>query len=268
VLNRIVKYLTTNLFLSLFTNKHNLSKTKKINNNFTKKNLNKVPFFEGLNLKSYGNLYVFSKSLSSSKFNINSILPFNPYFFKNNFLINLLITYNNQNHTNLNVPKINTKFISSTEVNYLYNNFLPKNLKHSTKNINLNLNLLYKFYTHNYFPIVFNFNLENNNINSKQSRWLVRNSLLGDSFITNSFLFTQSKKLIGLSTFGKEFSKDTLWLPTKTSKQSSLESSHHLNNLNSFLKYNYTNYNLNFLTNNKIRHSSLNYLNFFENSRL
>jgi hypothetical protein len=50
-----------------------------------------------------------------------------------------------------------------------------------------------------------------NNLNvSKEQRWLTKNSLLSESIIHNSFLISQSKKLIGSGFLDKDFSTKTL----------------------------------------------------------
>jgi hypothetical protein len=45
---------------------------------------------------------------------------------------------------------------------------------------------------------------------AKQQRWLTKNSLLNESIMPNSFLVTQSKKLIGLGFLDKDFTDKTL----------------------------------------------------------
>jgi hypothetical protein len=101
---------------------------------------------------------------------------------------------------------------------------------------------------------------------AKQQRWLTRNSLLSESVIPNSFLITQAKKLIGQSTLNKDFTSKTLWLPTKSSKLSSIESSIYFNNINNQLFS--TQRNDFFLKNNQLLQNNFDSINFFENSRL
>merc|ERR1711862_362104 len=82
----------------------------------------------------------------------------------------------------------------------------------------------------------------------------------------NSFLITQSKKLIGLGFLDKDFADKTLWLPTKSSKLSSIESLNYFNNLsNQIFK---KKIDKPFLQLNKLQQSEFINLNFFENSRL
>jgi hypothetical protein len=115
-------------------------------------------------------------------------------------------------------------------------------------------------------PTTFNFNIENNLSIAKQQRWLVRNSLLTESIIPNSFLITQSKKLIGSGVLDKDFTNKTLWLPTKSSKLSSIESLTYFNNLSNQLFKN--NFSKNYLNTNNLEQADFTNLNFFENSRL
>jgi len=65
----------------------------------------------------------------------------------------------------------------------------------------------------------------------------------------------------------KDFSNNTLWLPTKTSKLSSLESSVYLNNLNLNLQTNSLNTKLPYYKVGNLYQSNFRNLNFFENSR-
>lgn len=77
-------------------------------------------------------------------------------------------------------------------------------------NINSSLNDITRLYKMYKYPAVFNFNISANLEMAKQQRWVSRNSLLNESFITNSFLITQSKKLIGLGTLDNEFSSKNI----------------------------------------------------------
>jgi hypothetical protein len=82
------------------------------------------------------------------------------------------------------------------------------NLKVRSANINLQklhqTSMLHKSLT------FFNFNIEKNLNISKQQRWLVKNSLLSESIIPNSFLITQVKKLLGSGILDKDFTNKSL----------------------------------------------------------
>jgi hypothetical protein len=82
----------------------------------------------------------------------------------------------------------------------------------------------------------------------------------------NSFLITQSKKLLGSGFLDKNISDKTLWLPAKLSKLSSIESSTYLNNLSSQLFK--TSVESNSFKVNNLNQAFLQNINFFENSRL
>jgi hypothetical protein len=141
-----------------------------------------------------------------------------------------------------------------------------RNYNFNVKNLKVSLSELRSMQKLNSFPLHFNFNINSNMLNAQQQRWLAKNSLLSESIVNNSFLITQAKKLIGSNSFNQELSTKTLWLPTKVSKLSSVESSIYFNNLRNNLfsgvmdsKY---------LLSNPIHHSDFSNLNFFENSRL
>jgi hypothetical protein len=116
------------------------------------------------------------------------------------------------------------------------------------------------------YPSHFNFNLKTNLTLAQQQRWLAKNSLLTESITHNSFLITQAKKLIGSGTLDKDSSNKSLWLPTKSSKLSSIESASYFNNLTRQL-FRRTSESEHLYT-NKLTHSFFNNLNFFENSRI
>lgn len=154
-----------------------------------------------------------------------------------------LLTTSEAFYTNLN-SKNNFKFkTTQTNINTIYK------ISNFTKNLNF-----------------FNFNIDKNLKISKQKRWLIRNSLLSESMVPNSYLITQSKKLIGNGLLNKDFSSKTLWLPTIMSKLSSLESNIHVKNLQHQLFQ--TNSDSTLSINNQLIHPYFLNLNFFENSRV
>ena len=269
VLNKFVEYVTTNLFLSIFANNKNY-----INSSLTKKDrLLRGSSSMGINttlLKSqhnlhYTNFYNFSKQLNNLKskiYTINYLLPQK----KDNKTTNFTLPIINIKTTHTDNTVFNRLQIG-TESKYIISLLNTSGISNYSKNININLNYLQRFYLLNNLPATFNFNIGNNITSSKQSRWLTHNSLLSNSFLGNTFLFTQAKKLLGLGLFNKEFSKDSLWLPTKTTKNSSLESTNYITNVTNLLNYNHSYIN-SFIINNKLTHAKSNNLNYFENSRL
>ena len=65
--------------------------------------------------------------------------------------------------------------------------------------------------------------LRTNNINStlaifKQARWLVRNSLISDKYITNTNKYTEFKKCIGLNSFLSDLPNNNVWASSNFSK--------------------------------------------------
>jgi hypothetical protein len=94
---------------------------------------------------------------------------------------------------------------------------------------------------------------------------LTRNSLLTESLVSNTFLITQVKKLIGNSSFNKDFTKNSLWLPTQSSKLSTTESHSYFNNLISSI---YQTKNTPHFLKKTGTNPNFQNLNFFENSRL
>ena len=175
---------------------------------------------------------------------------------------------------NLSLYKVNTttqtksltrniRLITSTEARYSFNDFLLPYIN-SHKNITINLNTLSTISKQLKNYNSFDFNIEKNLQSAKQDRWLIRNSLLSESIINNTFSITQAKKIIGLGTLDKDLSSKSLWLPTKTSNSSSLESNLQLNYLLNNFTTNTDNHSLNSKNFNKPNFSNL---NFFENSR-
>jgi hypothetical protein len=151
----------------------------------------------------------FSKNLSLSSQNIliiNSNALFNGLtrpsqtFISGNFL-----------HSTVRVKKLKDlslgKTLTSSEAYYSLSNSL-RNLKVSSSN--LNLNSIYRMSTLHKSLTFFNFNIENNLNISKQQRWLVKNSLLSESIVPNSFLITQVKKLLGSGILDKDFTNKSL----------------------------------------------------------
>jgi hypothetical protein len=266
VFSKFVNYFTTNFFKSLSNSPSavNYSKSHSYNSiqNNTYNLTNSTNLVKKLTLTSPVS---FSKHISKLESSISTLKPLNPLtkpystsYGTLNLHLKTSSTLNGVNDT-----------LTSQEASYIYGTLRnnPTLANNSNKSLRLNLHTLYKLYNNKNYPLFFDFNTEKNLNNAKQQRWLVRNSLLTESIINNSFLITQAKKIIGLGTLGKDFTNKTLWLPTKASNLSSLESSLYLNNLsNSLLSPNKLS--SNFLNQNHLSQSNFNNLNFFENSRL
>jgi hypothetical protein len=154
---------------------------------------------------------LFSKTLSTLSGNL-SLSGYNSTLGNNHKLSSINQLTTNFNHLTIK-PKTNLK------QNYL-NNSLTDNesyyirtlgsLNYKIHNQKITLNKLNKTLSINNYPRFFNFNIENNLNISKQQRWLSKNSILSESIIPNSFLITQSKKLIGSGVFDNDFTNKTL----------------------------------------------------------
>jgi YHS domain-containing protein len=233
----------------------------------------------GTSYKNYTHLL--GKSFTSGDISSNK----NPLFSKSLSQVKthlMFVDYYSHRNTNCNYHRLMTNtfyntLISKTKSNISINNHNttnsesyyvdPKGYDFSkTKTTQITLNDIHKMNKTVNYPSHFNFNLKTNLILAQQQRWLAKNSLLTESITHNSFLVTQAKKLIGSGTLDKDSSNKSLWLPTKSSKLSSVESSSYFNNLTRqlFKKNPETSY----LYTNNLTHSFFNNLNFFENSRI
>jgi hypothetical protein len=266
ILNKITNRTLFNLKTHYFNNKkltNSLTQPKNINNiSDLFKNNTFINTSTPYTNDKHSILLQFSKQLNTLNSNI--------------FLLNIigskLTTNHNYNfYSNLNLVTLKTKnkntfskcsSITLDEAFYKNTPILTNSKVINLKSTLLDINKIYKIINNSSF---LHFNIENSINISKQQRWLSKNSLLSESITQNSFLITQSKELIGSGILDKNFSSKNLWLPTKLSKLSSLESTIYLNNLLSTF---YTNNTLlNFTKQNTLNNSNTLNLNFFENSR-
>jgi hypothetical protein len=97
--------------------------------------------------------------------------------------------------------------ITSSESLYTRSSHLNNTRSH---NSTLTLNELYTLTQSHQYPHTFNLNLKTNLDIANQQRWLTKNSLLTESIVNNSFLITQSKKLIGSGLLNKDFTNQNL----------------------------------------------------------
>lgn len=154
-----------------------------------------------------------------------------------------------------NITELESKYVNSAKLS-----------SYNLKNLNLNLNNFYNVTGLLKSPTGFDFNIHSNLLTAQQQRWLAKNSLLSESIVPNSFLVTQAKKLIGYNTLNKDFSQKTLWLPTKASKLSSIESAVYFNNITGSVFKDLKS--LNILNTKSLISPNFDNLNFFENSRI
>ena len=116
--------------------------------------------------------------------------------------------------------------------------------------------------------ILNNLNIYDNLGQSKQDRWLLKNSLLSNSSVIDLNAFTQAKKLLGVNLFESSHTSRNIW---NSSKLTQLFKAGELNNLSFLQNQNlgkfsfYQNQNLNLLKNAP---SGLQNLNFFEDSKI
>jgi len=157
------------------------------------------------------------------------------------------------------------RLVSYTEV------FYASTVSNPTRDIrtypHLNIYSINNFVKYTTNSTYYDFNFLLSLLNSKEQRWLVKNSLLTEFLINNSFLFTQSKQLIGLNSSDKDLSKQNLWLSSKLSTFSLLETKSYLNNISTSTYTDLVHNHPKFLNNPNINQSNLSNLNFFENSR-
>lgn len=176
ILNKFVEYVTTNLFLSIFANNKNY-----INSSLTKQgralqgsnsarvNTNLIKTQHTLH---YTNFYNFSKQLNNLKskiYTINYLLPHknnNTNTTITNFRLPIFTVKTPYTGTNTAFSRLQV----GTESKYISNSLNTAGISNYSKNININLNYLQRFYLLNKLPATFNFNIGNNIINSKQSR--------------------------------------------------------------------------------------------------
>jgi hypothetical protein len=264
LINKILAQLTNKTLTSL---EHNSITINTLNTKLNKPLHNSTDILFGNTPNKTTYTPFFSKNISSLHKNLSLVKPSSNLNTTNNS--NFI---NNLGSIKLLTLKIKTPFseriytetsLTQNEAYYIGSTNL---INFKIKNVQVTLNDLYKTFMTPLCPTTFNFNVENNLNIAKQQRWLVKNSLLTESIIPNSFLITQSKKLIGSGVLDKDFTNKTLWLPTKSSKLSSMESLTYFNNLSNQLFKN--SLGKKYLNTNSLEHPDFNNLNFFENSRL
>jgi hypothetical protein len=155
----------------------------------------------------HNTLLQFSKQLNILNNNIFSVSTVgnklgteDSYSFYNNLNLTTLKTKNQNIFSNCGSVTLDEAFYKNTP---FLTNLKVINLKTSL----LDINKVYKTINN---PNFLYFNIENNINMSKQQRWLSKNSLLSESITQNSFLITQSKKLLGSGVLDKNFSSKNL----------------------------------------------------------
>jgi hypothetical protein len=232
-----------------FTGLFNNIKNTPINNNKSQ-----IPNFSKLLSKVNKDIFIGTVNINNA---LNSPVNNNPCY--SNKLINSTVKLLsegkiNNNKFRSNVLRSESFYQGSVNIDQL-----------KVRNLKTNLNTIFSMSKVINNLTFFNFNLETNLNIAKQQRWFAKNSLLSESIVPNSFLITQSKNLIGSRVLDKDFSNNTLWVPTKVAKLSSFETVNYFNNmLSQFLNKNLDN---NELLSSNLLQSNFQNLNFFENSR-
>jgi hypothetical protein len=192
-------------------------------------------------------------------------LGYSPSF--NNFFTKLLYLTSVDSVNQHSKP---LRYVSHSEVYYT---LLTKDLKsiNTFKYLGLTNKDYFSFFKIKFYPLFFDLNLEKSLLNSKEQRWLVKNSLLTEFMVSNSYSLTQSKQLMGVLPYNSNFSIQNLWLSTKLFSSSSVESIMYANKWSNFSYPTYTflnSINFSFCKNFNNNYSNFINLNFFENSRL
>lgn len=136
-----------------------------------------------------------------------------------------------------------------------------------TKNINLTLDNLNTFSNHPLSHTLTNFNVYTNLNQSKQNRWLLKNSLLANTNSTNLFSFTQAKTLVGNSLYSSNITSSSIWNSAKFSQLTQINELNNLSFFNNSFAQSPKLYPDLFSLKNSTQTSFQNF-NFFENSQI
>jgi len=134
----------------------------------------------------------------------------------------------------------------------------PRNtLLDSDKVLTLSLGELNSFVKNQHLLVASNNFSHNLNV-AKNDRWLLKNSLMGEDLVTNTYKYTQLKSLLGDNILSSKSSSSNVWLSTNFKNLNSLSQ-----NLLIFNPIEVTNS----LQSNPGSFTNLNNFNFFEDSR-
>jgi hypothetical protein len=165
----------------------------------------------------------------------------------------------------LNLGYSETGSWKPSQLHHNITNYQP-NFHFDNKSLVINLNILNELSKSTHMNTLSNFNVFSNLNQSKQNRWLLKNSLLSNSTSSNFFQFTQAKALVGNSLYNSQGTSTNVW---NSSKLSQLSSTNELKTL-SFFKSNFLSTLSDNSTNLKINQNSTNTIhnfNFFEESQ-
>ena len=134
----------------------------------------------------------------------------------------------------------------------------PRNtLLDSDKILTLSLSELNSFVKNQHLLVASNNFSHNLNV-AKNDRWLLKNSLMGEDLVTNTYKYTQLKSLLGDNILSSKSSSSNVWLSTNFKNLNSLSQN--------LLIFNPTEV-TNSLQSNPGSFTNLNNFNFFEDSR-
>lgn len=131
----------------------------------------------------------------------------------------------------------------------------------------INSNILHTLNNQQFGIILNNLNIYSNLSQSKQDRWLLKNSLLSNSSITDLNAFTQAKKLLGVNLFESSHTSRNIWNSSKLTQLTQTEELQKLSLFQSFLGLN-KNTPVNVLNILNEGSSGIQSFNFFETSSL
>lgn len=131
----------------------------------------------------------------------------------------------------------------------------------------INSNILQTLNNQQFGIILNNLNIYDNLSQSKQDRWLLKNSLLSNSSVTDLNAFTQAKKLLGVNLFESSHTSRNIWNSSKLTQLTQTEELQKLSLFQSFLGLN-KNTPVNILSILNEGSSGIQSFNFFETSSL
>jgi hypothetical protein len=131
----------------------------------------------------------------------------------------------------------------------------------------INSNILQTLNNQQFGIILNNLNIYGNLSQSKHDRWLLKNSLLSNSFVTDLNAFTQAKKLLGVNLFESSHTSRNIWNSSKLTQLTQTEELQKLSLFQSFLGLN-KNTPVNILSILNEGSSGIQSFNFFETSSL
>lgn len=101
------------------------------------------------------------------------------------------------------------------------------------KSYTLDLHTVQQLSTYKYATALSNFNVYSNLSQSKQDRWLLRNSLLANSSVIEANSYTQAKRILGSTSLDSSSTSSNIWSSSKVTNLSKYSELQHLSILQS-----------------------------------